>query len=109
MDKLVWDNTDCLINHYNTKMNTKINGDKNLRKNIINVLKEWSVDDCLLVIDYICSDEWHIKNNFATLSVIFRPTKFMEKWERARLAQQDNMLVEDPKTGIKYFGGMELL
>ncbi len=102
-------NSTQLVKYYNDKMNTKIKGDKILLRNIKNILSDWSYDDCILVIDYICSDEWHLKNHFATLSVIFRPTKFMEKWERARMAQQDSLLVEDTKTGIKYFGGMELL
>lgn len=77
--------TTQVIDYYNAKMGTRFTGDKVLKINIAKVLEEYTLDDCITVIDYILSDQWYIDNSMATLSVIFRPTKFGEKLERAIL------------------------
>jgi uncharacterized phage protein (TIGR02220 family) len=76
---------DELIGYYNEKTGRAFKGYKQLRTNIATVLKDYTADDCKHVIDYITRDEWHVSTRNHTLSVIFRPTKFGEKLEKANI------------------------
>lgn len=74
-----------IIAHYTHKTGRNVVGHQEVHKNLTKLLKTHSIDECKLVIDYIITNQWHIDNNFDTLSVIFRPTKFAEKLETAIL------------------------
>lgn len=54
---------------------------------ISKVLQDFSIDDCQDVIDYIIHSDYHIAKGYIGLLHIFRPTKFAEKLERAKLRQ----------------------
>ena len=74
-----------IIAYYNQTMNTKLKGDMVIKKNIQTLLKNYTIEDFKLVIDYICHNPWHIENRQATLSAICRTTKFYENLEKAQL------------------------
>jgi len=65
---------DEVLVYYKNKTDTKLCKDKTIVKNLKIILKEYSIEDVKLVIDYILKDEWYLKENQATLSVITRPT-----------------------------------
>ena len=47
------------------------------------ILKEYSIDDVKLVIDFM-ADSWYSENGQNTLSVLAKATKFYEKLEKAQ-------------------------
>lgn len=77
------DNINIIIDHYCQKTCRPKTTDKAIIKNINEVLKNYTIDDCKKVIDFIIVDKWYKDNGYDTLSSIFKPTKFGEKFERA--------------------------
>ena len=80
-----------ILDYYNkvTKLKCTLNDD------IIHNLKiiqddGHSLDDCKIVIDFITNDKHHIDGGWTGLINIFRPTKFVEKLERAKLLKAKN-------------------
>jgi hypothetical protein len=76
-----------LLNYHSAKTGIPITRNKKLLADIERVLSEFDIDQCKQVIDFITHSLWHIDNNQNTLSVIFKPTKFFEKYEKS-LANQ---------------------
>lgn len=74
-----------IIAHYCDKTGRNVSTYQEVSKNLITLLKTHSINECKLVIDYVIKDDWYINNKFDTLSVIFRPTKFNDKLERANI------------------------
>lgn len=80
---IIEDNINIIIDYYCQKTHRPKTTDKVIIKNITEVLKFYSIDDCKKVIDFIIVDKWYKDNGYDTLSSIFKPTKFGEKFERA--------------------------
>lgn len=80
---LIEDNINIVIEHYCQKTGRNKTNDKDIIKNITQVLTIYTIDDCKKVIDFIIVDKWYKENGYDTLSSIFKPSKFSEKLERA--------------------------
>lgn len=80
---IIEDNINIIIDYYCQKTDRPKTTDKVIIKNITEILKSYSIDDCKKVIDFIIVDKWYKDNGYDTLSSIFKPTKFSEKLERA--------------------------
>ena len=81
--KTIIKDINIVIDYYCQKTYRPKTTDKVIIKNITEVLKSYSIDDCKKVIDFIIVDKWYKDNGYDTLSSIFKPTKFHEKFERA--------------------------
>lgn len=79
----VTNSINIIIDYYCQKTDRPKTTNKIIIKNITEVLKSYSIDDCKKVIDFIIVDKWYKDNGYDTLSSIFKPTKFHEKFERA--------------------------
>lgn len=93
--------THDIIDYFCSVTGNNSTRDKNIIRNIKTVLKDYSYDDCIQVIDYIVKDQWYIDNGFVTLSTIFKPTKFFEKLEKSNLHK-------DTFTGYSCMEGMNM-
>lgn len=95
---------DKLIIFYNSQTNTICKITKTLTNNIKTVLKEFSIDECKLVIQYIISEPWYVANNQTSIDVIFRPTKFGEKYNKALIAKQKALADRFRKIELPFVG-----
>lgn len=76
-----------LLSHYETINKTKSTLAKPTKEGLTKILKEYTIDDVKLVIDYLAvaqATKWHRDNNFNTLSTISKHTKFHEKLDSAK-------------------------
>lgn len=81
---------DCqeIFDHYFEVSGYETKQDKTIVSNLKKILKEYSVSDIKLVIEWILQEQWYIDNAQTGLSVITRPTKFFDKLERAEQWQR---------------------
>lgn len=82
--KLTLTNAETIIEYFNQVTNSKLKTNSQLVKNINTILKEFTIKDFKLVIDFIANDKYYIDNDLVKLSVISRITKFHEKLEKAQ-------------------------
>lgn len=104
-------NASEIVDRYNYLTGSRFNRDnKHITTNIDKCLKEYGAEDCITVMEWVLNNDWYKENGFDTLSVIFRPTKFQDKLERAI---RDNSKKTDNKYkvsgGSEFYEGLEIL
>lgn len=72
-----------LVDYFNEVNQTTNTGAKPVLDGLNRILKEYSIDDVKLVIDFM-ADSWYSENGQNTLSVLAKATKFYEKLEKAQ-------------------------
>jgi uncharacterized phage protein (TIGR02220 family) len=80
-----------IVKYYNEvkKSNYKLTDE--LKKDLNTIQNDgYTLDDCMLVINFIINDEWYKKGGWTGLDNIFRPTKFADKLGRAKQILENN-------------------
>lgn len=77
-----------VVNYYNSisriQFNSQLKTNLPTLNNLQKLVNDYSLEDIKSVIDFVLTDKWHKDNGFIGLSVISRPTKFLEKLERVK-------------------------
>lgn len=77
------DDAMLVVDYFNQVNQTTNTGAKTVLDGLNKILKEYSIDDVKLVIDFM-ADSWYSENGQNTLSVLAKATKFYEKLEKAQ-------------------------
>ena len=84
---IIKDSSIKIIKHWESKSSIILKNNtqnyQDIIENISNILKNYTIEECIQVIDYIFSSNWHVTNGQTSLMTIFRIQNFAEKLDKA--------------------------